>query len=92
MELLLIFVISTQSSSLPLSSIQFANYLKDLGNQRIAFIIGGAEGIDPEIKTSAHLQLSLSPMTFPHELVLLLLIEQLYRATTIIQAGPYHRE
>ena len=55
-------------------------------------MIGGANGIAPEIKASAHLQLSLSPLTFPHELALLLLIEQLYRATTIIQAGPYHRE
>ena len=74
------------------TSIVFAKYLNTFGSQRLTFVIGGANGIAPEIKASAHLQLSLSPLTFPHELALLLLIEQLYRATTIIQAGPYHRE
>ena len=74
------------------TSIVFAKYLNTLGSQRLTFVIGGANGVAPEIKASAHLRLSLSPLTFPHELALLLLIEQLYRATTIIQAGPYHRE
>ena len=73
------------------SSILFAKYLNAFGSQRLAFVIGGANGLSTEIKTSAHLQLSLSPMTFPHEIALLLLVEQIYRATTIVQAGPYHR-
>jgi len=73
------------------TSVLFANYLNSLGSQRLAFVIGGANGIAPEMKNSAHLQLSLSPLTFPHEIALLLLVEQLYRATTITQAGPYHR-
>ena len=73
------------------SSVTFADYLDSFGSQRLAFVIGGANGIAPEIKNSAHLQLSLSPLTFPHEIALLLLVEQIYRATTITQAGPYHR-
>ncbi len=75
----------------PLSSIPFAEYLKTFGSQRLVFVIGGANGITPEIKVLAHLQLSLSLMTFPHEIARLLLVEQLYRATTIVQGGPYHR-
>ena len=74
-----------------LTSIAFTKYLEKLGSKRLVFIIGGADGISSEIKSLAHFQLSLSPMTFPHELARLLLVEQLYRATTIIQSGPYHR-
>ena len=84
-------LIALMEEGKPLASIPFAKYLKTFNSQRIAFVIGGANGIAPEIKTSAHYQLSLSPMTFPHEIARLLLVEQLYRATTIIQAGPYHR-
>ena len=75
-----------------LSSIQFTKYLQTLGSQKLIFVIGGANGIDPEIKALANLLLSLSPMTFPHEIARLLLVEQLYRATTISQGGPYHRK
>ena len=74
-----------------LTSIQFTKCLQTSGSQRLSFVIGGANGIAPEIKTMAHLLLSLSPMTFPHEIARLLLVEQLYRATTIAQGGPYHR-
>ena len=74
-----------------LASIPFAEYLKAFGSQQLAFVIGGAEGVAPEVKNLAHSLLSLSPMTFPHEIARLLLIEQLYRATTIIKGGPYHR-
>ncbi len=82
-------VLAEEGEALP--SIHFAEYLKRFGSQRLAFVIGGANGIAPEIKASAHSQLSLSHMTFPHEVARLLLIEQLYRATTIIQGSPYHR-
>ena len=74
-----------------LSSVALAKCLKQFGSQRLTFVIGGTNGIAPEIKKSAQLQLSLSPMTFPHEIARLLLVEQLYRATTIIQGSPYHR-
>ena len=72
-------------------SIPFARRLDQLGNQRLAFVIGGADGLSAELKGRAHWQLSLSPMTFPHELARLMLIEQLFRAQAILQGSPYHR-
>ena len=74
-----------------LDSLAFAEQLRGSGSERIAFVIGGADGLEPALKAQAHWRLSLSPMTFPHELARLLLLEQLYRASSIQQGGPYHR-
>lgn len=74
-----------------LSSTEFASRLESLGSERLAFVIGGADGLTDDLKASARWQLSLSPMTFPHELARLLLLEQLYRAQAILQGSPYHR-
>lgn len=57
----------------------------------IAFLIGGADGLAPEVKSAADLMLSLGPMTWPHLLVRGLLAEQLYRAQQILLGHPYHR-
>jgi 23S rRNA (pseudouridine1915-N3)-methyltransferase len=57
----------------------------------VAFLIGGADGLDIELKRSAQLMLSLSAMTLPHQLVRVLLAEQLYRAASLLQGHPYHR-
>ena len=57
-----------------------------------ALIIGGADGLAAEIKVRADLMLSLSTLTLPHALVRVLLAEQLYRAASILQNHPYHRE
>ena len=57
-----------------------------------AFVIGGAEGLDPATKREASLLLRLSSLTLPHALAQVLLLEQLYRAATFLTGHPYHRE
>ena len=74
------------------TSKQLATKLLNSHNQNIIFVIGGASGLSSSLNNSASWQLSLSPLTFPHEIARLLLIEQLYRAKTITQGGPYHKE
>jgi len=56
-----------------------------------AFIIGGADGLDPALKEEADQRLALSALTLPHALARLVLVEQLYRAATLLQGHPYHR-
>lgn len=56
----------------------------------VTLVIGGAYGLSDAIKARGNLQLSLSPMTFPHQLARLLLLEQTYRALTILRNEPYH--
>ena len=85
------FTIALCEEGQQLTSLHFSNKIQTLSSGRLVFILGGANGLSPRIKNTAHLHLSLSSMTFPHELAQLLLLEQLYRATTIIQGGPYHR-
>ncbi|MBL6739923.1 MAG: 23S rRNA (pseudouridine(1915)-N(3))-methyltransferase RlmH [Synechococcus sp. BS301-5m-G54] len=74
-----------------LASIPFARKLEQISSERIAFAIGGADGLTDDLKSEAHWRLSLSPMTFPHELARLMLVEQLFRAQAILQGSPYHR-
>ena len=74
-----------------MSSIQFSKYLIKLGSQPVLFALGGPDGFDPKIKNKAYSTLSLSSMTFTHEIARLILLEQIYRAQTIIQGSPYHR-
>tara|TARA_Y100001934_G_scaffold263176_2_gene338570 strand:+ start:1493 stop:2011 length:519 start_codon:yes stop_codon:yes gene_type:complete len=62
------------------------------GKRRVAFVIGGADGLADEIKAKANWTFSLSELTMPHRLAHVLLLEQLYRAQTIIAGEPYHRE
>jgi 23S rRNA (pseudouridine1915-N3)-methyltransferase len=65
---------------------------RDDGKPAVSFVIGGADGLDPGFVASADLSLSFSPLTWPHQLVRIMLAEQLYRATTILSGHPYHRE
>ena len=74
-----------------LGSVAFAHKLERAGSERLAFVIGGADGLSDALKTEARWQLSLSPMTFPHEVARLMLIEQLFRAQAILQGSPDHR-
>ena len=73
------------------SSKQLSKKLLGSNNQNITFLIGGATGLSTSLNSLSSWQLSLSPLTFPHEIARLLLVEQLYRAQTITQGGPYHK-
>jgi 23S rRNA (pseudouridine1915-N3)-methyltransferase len=77
-----------------LSSPEFAAALagwRDAGRQDAAFVIGGADGLDPGLRARADLVVSLGRMVWPHILVRVMLAEQLYRAATILSGSPYHR-
>lgn len=65
---------------------------KNNGTKRMCFIIGGAFGVDEEVASRANRTISLSLLVFPHMLVRAILIEQLYRAHTILSGGKYHHE
>lgn len=77
-----------------LSSPGFAERLggwRDAGQADLALVIGGADGIAPELRNCCDFRLSLGAMVWPHMLVRVMLAEQLYRAATILAGGPYHR-
>tara|TARA_Y100001968_G_scaffold294006_1_gene300289 strand:- start:312 stop:749 length:438 start_codon:yes stop_codon:yes gene_type:complete len=74
------------------TSTELSKKLQDCQHQNISFAIGGSTGLSPALNKAASWQLSLSPLTFPHELARLILIEQLYRAKTIAQGSPYHKD
>lgn len=75
------------------TTMQLAEQLRQWRDESLAlcFVIGGPNGIAPEIKSRARLLLRLSSMTLPHALARVLLAEQLYRAWSILAAHPYHR-
>jgi len=62
------------------------------GTKEVVFVIGGAYGVSNAIKQRANEQLSMSQLTFSHQMIRLILIEQIYRAMTIIRGEPYHHE
>ena len=61
------------------------------GGKCLAFVIGGSYGLHDSIKTLAQIRLSMSPMTFPHHLARVMLLEQLYRSFQINEGGRYHK-
>jgi 23S rRNA (pseudouridine1915-N3)-methyltransferase len=75
------------------SSTQFADFLQAAREQDrdVAFLIGGAFGLAPSMKTASTIKLSLAPWTLPHEIARLVLVEQIYRAGTIVRGEPYHK-
>ncbi|EKS68249.1 MULTISPECIES: 23S rRNA (pseudouridine(1915)-N(3))-methyltransferase RlmH [Caballeronia] len=75
------------------TTMQLANALPgwQQDGRDVAFVIGGADGLHPEVKSRAELMLRISSLTLPHGMVRVLLAEQLYRAWSITQNHPYHR-
>ena len=73
------------------NSVELCSFLLSFKNNKINFLIGHTDGISSYIKKNSDLILSLSPLTFPHELARLILIEQIYRAISISNNSPYHR-
>jgi len=77
-----------------MTSPEFADFLarvRDDGQGDFAFVIGGADGIDPALRARANASLSLGRMVWPHMLARVMLTEQLYRAASILAGSPYHR-
>ncbi|HDP75982.1 MAG TPA: 23S rRNA (pseudouridine(1915)-N(3))-methyltransferase RlmH [Bacteroidales bacterium] len=75
------------------TSVEFAGFIEKRmisGQRDMAFVIGGPYGFDQRVKAACHGKLSVSLMTFSHQLIRLLFAEQLYRAFTIIKGDPYH--
>ena len=77
------------------TSPQFAGWLeqrRDSGLSELSFVIGGADGLAPAFRDSANHALSFGKMVWPHALARVMLAEQLYRAVTILNGAPYHRD
>lgn len=76
-------------------SVEFASWLEkkmSIVNKRLVFLIGGPYGFAPKVYQAAQEKISLSKMTFSHQMVRLIFVEQLYRALNILNNGPYHHE
>lgn len=87
------YIIALDEHGKMMNSTQFASFLqakKEMEGKDVAFIIGGPYGLGSEILQKAHLKLSFSTFTFTHEMIRMLLLEQLYRAFTIIAGKTYH--
>ncbi len=88
------FLICLDEAGDQLTSRQLASLLeklRDQGNSEVVFVIGGPWGVAERIRARARQLLSLSRMTLPHELARIVLLEQIYRAATLIRGLPYHR-
>ena len=78
-----------------MTSVEFSSFLNQKfssGSKNLVFIIGGPFGFDESVRKKAHFRMSLSRMTFPHQIVRLFFLEQLYRALTILRNEAYHHE
>jgi 23S rRNA (pseudouridine1915-N3)-methyltransferase len=80
-------VVALDEKGKDLTTEQFATLLR----QETAFVIGGPDGLDEKVKKEAALVLRLSAMTLPHALAQVVLLEQIYRAATLLTGHPYHR-
>jgi len=89
------YIVILDDKGKELSTVEFSMWLEKsfmLQRKRILFVIGGPWGISGEVMNRADIKLSLSRLTFSHQMVRLLFLEQLYRAFTIMKGEPYHHE
>lgn len=89
------FIIALDERGDGLRSLDFAGTVENLqnsGERHIQFVIGGADGLEDEVKDNANLLLSFGQQTWPHLLVRVMLLEQIYRVQQILINHPYHRE
>lgn len=89
------YVVLLDEKGKELRTVEFSGYMEKIFMQpkkRIVFVIGGPWGFSEEVYDRADFKMALSKMTFPHQLVRLLFLEQLYRVFTIIKGEPYHHE
>ncbi|HEY4154516.1 MAG TPA: 23S rRNA (pseudouridine(1915)-N(3))-methyltransferase RlmH [Puia sp.] len=87
------YLVALDENGTAFSSAKLARFIEDRGNEsvkRLIFLIGGAYGLDKKILSTAKFSWSLSALTFPHQLVRLILAEQIYRACSIIRNEKYH--
>lgn len=87
-------IVALDSSGKLLSSPEIANFIKlktNNGISEISFVIGGSNGLSQNLKNRADLVLSFGKITFPHQLFRVVLLEQIYRAFTILERLPYHK-
>ncbi len=88
------FLVTMDERGKVLTSPEFADKLgswRDNGQRDLAIIIGGADGISPDLRADADFSISFGKMVWPHMLVRVMLSEQLYRAASILSGAPYHR-
>ena len=89
------FVVLLDEKGREFTSVKFSEYLQSkmiTGMKRLVFVIGGAYGFSEEVHNRADSKIALSPMTFSHQIVRLIFLEQLYRAFSILKGEPYHHE
>lgn len=88
------FVVVLDVRGKQMTSEQLASFMEEInlsGRSRINFVIGGANGLSSRVKKRADYLWSFSPLTFPHQMAVLILTEQVYRAFKIIKGEPYHK-
>ena len=88
------FVITLEIGGKQMSSEELSGFIKDLevsGKSSIVFVIGGSIGLHSSVSSRSNYKLSFSKMTFPHQLMRVILLEQIYRAYKIMKGEPYHK-
>jgi 23S rRNA (pseudouridine1915-N3)-methyltransferase len=88
------FLVALDEHGKSLTTVELSRWLaqRQQDGRNLSFVIGGPDGLGPEVLKKAALRWSLSALTFPHAMVRVILAEQLYRAHSVLQNHPYHRE